>query len=153
MTNRGALGALVVVALMSTVDAQSSGKPTSKCEGKLFKEEKPETVKAVQDFWRDLQDSLRRNDQHHLAVIASYPLNVSSRNRNFKIRNEREFLTRYEEVFPSYLREMLIREPIECVGRVGWRGFSVSEGQIWFDQSPNGKFRFVAVNSVVPPMP
>jgi len=143
--------ALFLSVTFSPAIAQSGPKAAAKCEGRIFKEEKPETVSQVQDFWRELQSALRRNDQRHLAAMASYPLNVSGRDRRDKVHNQNEFIAHYSDVFPSDLRAMLLRQPIDCVGRVGSRGFSVAQGQVWFDRSSDGTYKILAVNTVVYP--
>jgi len=149
MTIRAITAVLVAVSFVSGLNAQSSGKSFRRCDGRIFKEERPETVRDVRIFWQDFQDALRQNDKQHLAAMANYPLSVSFRGRKLKIHSEKDLAAQYAEVFPSSLRAMLLRQSIDCVGRVGWRGFTVAEGQIWFDQYPDGKFRFLAVNAVV----
>jgi hypothetical protein len=67
------------------------------------------------------------------------------------IHTEQEFTDNYEKIFTKELREFLLRQEPPCISRVGAKGFSVGTGQIWFDQSDDGKFKIFAINAIVYP--
>jgi hypothetical protein len=141
--------AIAVAAVASFVHAQSAGaKKASACEGRL-KEEKPDTAEAVKHFWQDFQTALQENDKRRLAAMADYPMNANLPHETVKVHTRDEFIKRYVEIFPDKLRQLLVKEPADCIGRVGWRGFTVAEGQVWFDQHSDGTVRITAVNVVL----
>jgi hypothetical protein len=140
---------LMLAAAPTLLAAQSeSAKEPPNCEGKLG-EEQLNTARAIEDFWQDFQSSLRKNNKQHLAAMAKYPMNANLARGSLKVRTPQEFVRRYDEILPEELRQMLLKQPVNCIGRVGWRGFTVAEGQIWFDQYPDGKVKIMAVNVVV----
>jgi hypothetical protein len=132
------------------IRAQADGSKPANCEGNLG-DEKPETAEAVKHFWQDFQLALQNNDKQSVAAMAEYPMSAYFRQHSVKIRTKREFANRYNEIFPENLKRMLLKEPADCIARVGWRGFSVAEGQVWFDRFSDGNVRITAVNVVVYP--
>ncbi len=59
------------------------------------------------------------------------------------IKNKREFLQRYDELFDSKLVDMITKSsPDKDWSQVGWRGIMLHDGQVWLDD--DGKL--VAVN-------
>ena len=61
----------------------------------------------------------------------------------------REFIKNksFDEIFPKEWVHEVINSEIDC-DSVGWRGFMISQGLIWFDRMKNGKWTIVTINGV-----
>jgi hypothetical protein len=96
-----------------------------------------EQQKAVSDFI----DCIKNQRKEELASKVSYPFN-----REYPIppiKNAKEFLERYDEVFDKKLIEMIVKsDPAKDWSAVGWRGIMLLNGELWLDE--NGKL--IAVN-------
>jgi hypothetical protein len=102
----------------------------------------------VRQFWQKFQIALKNNDKQTLAVMMKYPLSVNSRYK-YKIKTAQEFAGHYQQIFPEKMRLQLLNTPIECLSRFGYRGFSVTLGQIWFDAFPDNNWKVFAINVFV----
>lgn len=150
---RTAVGALFLIA-SSTAPLVGRKQPATQapCKASNLGEENPARAKAIEEFWRRFQNALKRNDKQNIAGMVEFPLSVAfASGRQIEIRSQTEFLADYARVFPKRTRRMFLRYPAECINRVGAKGFSIAEGQIWFDQYPNGKVKIFSMNVVVYP--
>lgn len=98
---------------------------------------KPEDQELVMRFI----NLVKNGDRKGLAKIVSYPLS-----REYPlpaIKNQQEFLSRYDELFDEALKKMIISsKPGSDWDKVGWRGITLRNGEIWLDE--DGKL--IAIN-------
>ncbi len=144
---------MIVVVVMFSMMVQPIAQcrtPARPCTPGNLKDSGPETDAAIEGFWQDFQASLRSNDKGRIAKMVDYPVEVFSGNK-FEIHNEQEFVRYFNKIFPKNLREMLLRQQVDCIHRVGSKGFSVAHGQLWFDEYSDGKVKIFGVTAVVYP--
>ena len=60
----------------------------------------------------------------------------------FFIKNKR-----FDEIFPKEWVNKVISTEIGC-DSIGWRGFMISQGLIWFDRTERGKWTIKSINGV-----
>lgn len=89
---------------------------------------KPEYKVGVVDFI----NIVKKKNRVLLAEQVSYPLN-----RQYPlppIRNKKEFLARFNEVFDAYLiNEIITSKPTKDWSDVGYRGIMLNNGELWID--------------------
>ena len=61
----------------------------------------------------------------------------------------REFIKNksFDEIFPKKWVKKVINTEIDC-DSIGWRGFMISNGLIWFDRMESGKWTIKSINGV-----
>ena len=61
----------------------------------------------------------------------------------------REFIENksFDQIFPKEWVNKVIKSEIDC-DSVGWRGFMISQGLIWFDRMESGKWSIKSINGV-----
>ena len=61
----------------------------------------------------------------------------------------REFIEKknFDQIFPKEWVNKVIKSEIDC-DSVGWRGFMISHGLIWFDRMESGKWSIKSINGV-----
>ena len=102
----------------------------------------------IQSFFKRLQDDVRRNDVPATARMMHYPLLVSTQSGKLRIRSASEFVRSYTIIFTPKFKEAFLEQRSNCVSRVGARGFSYGNGDMWFDEYPDGQVRVFTINSV-----
>ncbi len=117
-------------------------------EGNFSSESKP-TQERLTAFLIELQKDVAGDDRPAVAGLASYPVTVSTLARRLKIADRAEFVARYSEIFPAELQKFLAAQDSTCISRVGAQGFTVGQGQIWFDFNPDGVVEFFTINPVM----
>ena len=53
----------------------------------------------------------------------------------------------FDEIFPKKWVKKIINTEIDC-DSIGWRGFMISNGLIWFDRMESGKWTIKSINGV-----
>ena len=59
---------------------------------------------------------------------------------HFDIKNKS-----FDQIFPKEWVNKVIRSEIDC-DSIGWRGFMISEGLIWYDKTEKGDWTIVSIN-------
>ena len=121
----------------------------SGCRTGNLREEAANTVVAITSFLGELQDAVKKDNREIVAKLISYPLLVSMPSGKLHVRSEEEFLGSYRKIFPEKLIRLLLEQKAECISRVGAQGFTIGNGQIWFDVFPDGKVRVFTITPVV----
>jgi len=134
-----------------SANAQSIGVIRDACKLGNLSDEPASTTKSITEFIASLKANLRANDSKRLASMISYPLLVSPESGKFRVRTPNEFEKRYLQIFPMQLRDLVLRQGPECVSRVGAKGFTIRNGEIWFDLYPDGRVRIFTITTVVIP--
>jgi hypothetical protein len=98
-------------------------------------------TKEQQKLVYDFIDYIKNNDREKLADKISFPFN-----REYpipSIKNEQEFLVRYNEVFDDTLTKTIVdSKPSSDWSAVGRRGIMLLNGEVWLDYDG----RLIAVN-------
>jgi hypothetical protein len=117
-------------------------------EGNFSSESKP-TQERLTAFLIELQKDVAGDDRAAVAGLASYPVTVSTVARRLKIADRAEFVARYSEIFPAELQKFLAAQDSTCISRIGAQGFTVGQGQLWFDFNPDGIVELFTINPVI----
>jgi hypothetical protein len=102
-------------------------------------------------FLTDLKAAVAKGDKKRVASMVHYPFSVATQDTQFTIRSEQEFVNKYDQIFPTPVRDLLSRQETRCISRVGSKGFTIGSGEIWFDRLQDGKVKIFSVNAVVYP--
>ena len=93
------------------------------------------------DFGRKIQTLLAKKDIEgiYLSVLIDELQNGP----------RREFIENksFDQIFPKEWVNKVIKSEIDC-DSVGWRGFMISHGLIWFDRMESGKWSIKSINGV-----
>ena len=143
---RNALLVLFVTsgAMIHSAFAQGLG-----CKEANFRSESKPTQERLTAFLIELQKDVAGDDRPAVAGLASYPVTVSTVARKLKIADQAEFVERYTEIFPAELQKFLAVQDSTCISRVGAHGFTLGQGQIWFDFNPDGIVELFTINPVI----
>src|SRR5271170_1998487 len=143
---RNALLVLFVTsgAMIHSTFAQGLG-----CKEANFRSESKPTQERLTAFLIELQKDVAGDDRPAVAGLASYPVTVSTVARKLKIADQAEFVERYTEIFPAELQKFLAAQDSTCISRVGAHGFTLGQGQIWFDFNPDGIVELFTINPVI----
>ncbi|MGB8495796.1 MAG: hypothetical protein WCE53_15455 [Candidatus Acidiferrum sp.] len=147
------LGILILALANAGTFAQSTGGETSPtgCKTGNLEQERAPVIESMRHFLAELKTAIRKGDKREIARMVQYPLNFSTMDATTTIHSEQEFIDKYDRILPKELKEFLLRQEPQCIGRVGARGFSVGSGEIWFDIFDDGKVKIFAINAVVYP--
>lgn len=118
--------------------------------GNLYGSGDPATG-TVTKFFADLRIAIKNGDKTRVAQLAHYPLLVSTRETEFTVHSQKQFVKQYDQILPANLQSFLLKQSPECVSRVGVKGFSIGSGQLWFDEYPDGRVRMFTINAIVYP--
>ena len=83
--------------------------------------------------------------------MISYPLLFATANQQLKVGSRKELIAKYDQIITAELKTFLIQQEPECISRVGAKGFTIGQGQLWFDKFPDGKVRIFTINCVFYP--
>jgi hypothetical protein len=148
------LAIVVLVAVSTPSIAQSSAakRQASGCKsGNLLQESDQTLIEEIQRTLAELRTAVAKGDKRGVARLVHYPLHFATADTEFTINSQQEFLTKYDQILPPPLRDLIRRLETRCISRVGNKGFTIGTGQVWFDRFPDGKVKIFAVNAVVYP--
>ena len=140
---------IALVSLMIAAPPIRAGVQTTACKpGNLYKEGPARGV-VITNFLLRLKGAIKDGDKSKVSDFIHYPLSVATAHKSFAVGSAKGFVANYERILPASLRNFILAQQPQCVSRVGVQGFSIGNGQIWFDQFPDGKVRIFSVNAVV----
>lgn len=86
-------------------------------------------------------DCVKKDRKNEIAEMFSYPLRREYPIPN--IKNKQEFIKRYNEIFDSKLKLLIINsKPSKDWSEMGWRGIMLYNGDLWIDTDG----RLIAIN-------
>lgn len=88
-----------------------------------------------------LQQAVADNDQATVAEYIAYPIRVNIDGNKVEIKNEKEFIEKYDKIMTDPVKEAFINQKIEEVF-VNYQGIMVGSGEIWFTQLAGTKHKF-----------
>jgi hypothetical protein len=121
------------------------------CKEGNLNEESPVTKEKMISFLNQLKEGLKGNEKGQVAGMMSYPLLISTEAGHKQVRSEKEFLAEYARIITPPLKSLLLKQQPECVSRVGAQGFTISRGEIWFNEFPDGAVKIFTITPVVMP--
>lgn len=142
---------LVASATAAPRTAGGEGMSSSCKSGNLLQENDPSRIEEMGHFLDVLKAGITKGDKRAVARMARYPLPFATADAQFTIHSEQEFVKKYDQILPPQLRELLLKQEARCISRVGAKGFTIGTGEIWFDQTQEGKVKILGVTAVVYP--
>lgn len=124
------------------------GQPGSCKKGNLS-DEPAATVKEATQFLATLQEALRTNDRNQLAELIRYPLSASTQDSTLEIHTPKELEKKYNQIFTTKWRKVMLQQESQCISRVGTEGFTLAQGAMWFGETKPGEMRVFSVNQPV----
>ena len=91
------------------------------------------------DFGRRIQGLLAKKDIY--GIYKNVLINELENGPRRKFIKNKSF----DEIFPNEWVSKVIQSEIDC-DSIGWRGFMISNGLIWFDKMENGKWTIKSIN-------
>lgn len=106
---------------------------------------------GAERFFRDIQQSVAKNDRTHVAALIDFPLTVHGVGRNVVLRRKSDFIKHYDVVFNRNVKSALAAQKVGNLF-VNVQGVMVGSGQIWFNQKSSGSgnkavFKIIAINN------
>ena len=92
---------------------------------------RPDCPRAL-EFFRHFHLALESNDRQAVAVLVGYPVLASISHKRVRIRNQRQLLAHFDEIFDGGVRCSILNATEKDV----WgnsQGFTVGSGAVWFD--------------------
>ena len=147
---RTIISILVVVAMVNGTGLCQSSKPNgqfTKCaSGNIFAVTNSVEVKKIDHFLDGFRLALRSGRAMRVARFIHFPLLVGGVRNSSTISSKREFVAKYNKIFPAPVKAFLLKQETRCVNRYGSQGFTVGTGQIWFDEYTDGTVKIFTVN-------
>ncbi|HZS46787.1 MAG TPA: hypothetical protein VFC63_17070 [Blastocatellia bacterium] len=86
--------------------------------------------KEVQQFFKQFQDAIEKNDKRQVASMISYPITVSELRGRRNIKNDASFIKDYDAIFDPKFRDFIVNTKFEEL----WsrdQGVATAGGEIW----------------------
>ncbi len=135
----------------SAQSAEEGHRPSGCKLGNLLQESDPSLIDDMGRFLVELKTAVAKGDKPGVARLVHYPLSFATADSQFTIRSEREFIKKYDQILPPGLKDLLLRQEARCIGRVGAKGFTIGNGEIWFDRFQDRKVKIFGITAVTYP--
>jgi len=110
------------VSALSQVDAQSGGKFS--VAGIDDRE--------VEQFFISFKGAVAKNDKKKVASLIAFPTEVYlASSRRAIIKNEADFLSKYDQIFDGTFKQVILRTEARDLW-ANWSGVAMPRGEIWF---------------------
>ena len=98
-------------------------------------------MQEAQDFGRKIQTLISKEDLKGIYNIVLIE-ELENGPRKAYIKNKS-----FNEIFPKAWISKIITSKVSC-NSVGWRGFKIANGLIWYDLTPSGEWSIKSINGV-----
>ena len=115
-----------VIALSALSWADTQGNCTQ-----IDNSSRPDCPSAIAFFGR-MQTALKNHDRQTLVSLIHYPLLTTLNHKKARIRNRRDLLSHYDDIFDAGVRCAILNSASKDVWG-NWRGFTIDGGDVWFD--------------------
>jgi len=122
---------------------------TMNCKTGNLDDEPSATITSIEIFLSELKLDVKEDNRDKVAKLVHYPLLVSTPSGRSYIHSQIDFKARYNEIVPSALKTLLLRQQAKCVSRVGAQGFTIGNGEVWFDVFSDGNVKIFTISPVV----
>ena len=102
---------------------------------------------AVEDFLMRLREAVAHDQREVVSGLVEYPLSVWAGDRSVTVRNRREFLSKYPQIFTRELKQTIAATKLEN-SWPNWQGVMLDSGRMWFRPiGPEESLRLVTINA------
>jgi hypothetical protein len=98
-------------------------------------------------FLRHLQDAVRNGDKSQIARMTQYPLKVFSGNDTILVRDRKQLISTYNDVFVESVRRRILDDKASRCLFANAQGFMIGNGELWFTQFGNDDFKIISINT------
>jgi len=103
--------------------------------------------RAVADFLRSLQQAVAKNERAKVAAMVNYPVSMIIRGRKLKLRNQADFLRRYDVAINHKVKQAIADQKPDDLF-VNYQGVMIGDGEIWFGHPYQSKqIKVIAINN------
>lgn len=93
-------------------------------------------------FVKKLEDAVKNNDKKTVAELGDYPVRINIKKKSTYIKNKKEFIKSYNNIFTSEVKSLLFRDKtIFC----NYQGAATGYGTVWFWAGKEGA-NFYVIN-------
>ncbi len=105
------------------------------------------TAEAVGDFLKRLQQAVSLDQREVVSGLVEYPISAWVGDRSVKVRNRREFVSKYPKIFTRDLKQTIAAAKLENTW-ANWQGVMLDSGRVWFRPvGPEESLRIVTINA------
>lgn len=106
-----------------------------------------ENDRAFEKWFKNLQLLIVQNQREKVANLVHYPLNIMIEKREMKVRSKKEFLSKYNSLITSEVKNVIINQKIKDL-TVTSEGVMIGTGQMWINVLDDKEgFWITAVNN------
>jgi hypothetical protein len=99
-------------------------------------------------FLMRLQTAIADDEKKKTAILVRYPLSIGSFHGNYVVKSEKDFLQRYDSIFPTDVKAVIASEKVECID-ITSQGFMIGNGTVWFNYD-RGILKIISINPSIP---
>ncbi len=95
-------------------------------------------------FLKYLKVLVKNNNRNEIARFIDYPV-LQAKRTTRNIKNENDFVNNYDKLFNEKVKSALENQKLNQIFR-NYQGAMVGGGQLWFEETPDGEFKVIAIN-------
>lgn len=103
------------------------------------------STEAVELFMKKTKESIVKKQKDWLSQNIKYPISVRVLNKNVKIKNQKEFLSKYSEIFSEKFITK-IKKSCSCDLFSNYQGAMFADGRVWVNEF-NGNLKIIAISN------
>ena len=148
MTVRALIFATTLIVGASTGLPHQTTPPSgqAECAGDTVDRMGPEVAKQARDFLGKLRNAVQRNEKKQVASMVRYPISIHFADKTTVIRNADEFTRNYRRIVSDSVKAEIIDEKSSRCLFANSQGFMVGDGEVWFQEFPQGVFKIITFN-------
>jgi hypothetical protein len=105
---------------------------------------------SVEQFLRDLQNSVAVDDRAHVVEMVGFPLKITADGKSRTLRNKNQLLEYYNVAFDAKVRGFIAKQKVSELF-CNWKGIMIGRGEIWINQGGrSSRLRIIAINNNPP---
>jgi hypothetical protein len=140
----GMAAALILAPALLPAQTQTAPDKQS-CPGSTVDLEGAEFATKSRTFLAELQNAVAGGDKAKVASMISYPVRVIQGTSRTRIRTEAALLSQYDTIFDAHVRQAIAHQSAKCLFG-NYQGAMIGDGEVWFNQRPDGTMKIVTVN-------
>jgi hypothetical protein len=86
---------------------------------------------AANNFLIELQRAVAKEDPRAVAQLCMYPFSINGTEKQMIVEDRTQLIRGYSSIFTLSVRKAILSA--KSATRMGWRGFMVGDGTLWFD--------------------
>jgi hypothetical protein len=96
-------------------------------------------------FLASLKAAVKAQDKRKVAGMARYPLLVNLSKSHKQIKTAAQLIAEYDRLFTTSIRKAIEEQTSACLF-ANWQGVMIGNGEVWFDEQPNGSMKIKTLN-------